>query len=502
MPRPFAILISCAILCASVLNGADLGKDDARDMKRFIDVLEILNQNVADPVDFDQAFYQGAIPGLLRHLDPHTVFFDPGQYEQLRQMESSTRKGFGTVVSILPGRVVVLQALPNTPSERAGMSPGDEILAVNGYRLDRLEFDQIIELLNVSKQKAAQLVVRRPDNARLLELTLTPEDMQSSSVDRIFEIKPGIGFIRATGFEEKTAGQFRQAIETLGGNKLKGLVIDLRNNPGGLVEAALDIASAFLKPHDLILSAKGRNVPETFQRVPDDNKPYTFPIAVIVNAKTASAAEIVSGALQDHDRAVIVGESSFGKGLVQSVFPLSENTGIALTTALYYIPSGRSIQKTFSSQRAFGTENFELDATATHPNDRTDFKTDNGRPVPGGGGIVPDIQVAPRGLTDFTSVLENSGSFTSFATEYIRDHKIVAGWEVPSQAFDQFQQWLNQRNIQPSLREWFSAHDFVEARLKTEIYNQALGVDRGDEVELQNDAQVQKALEALFKPIP
>ena len=249
-------------------------------------------------------------------------------------------------------------------------------------------------------------------------------------------------------------------------------------------------------------AAKGRNVPETFQRVPDDNKPYTFPIAVIVNAKTASAAEIVSGALQDHDRAVIVGESSFGKGLVQSVFPLSENTGIALTTALYYIPSGRSIQKTFSSQRAFGTENFELDATATHPNDRTDFKTDNGRPVPGGGGIVPDIEVAPRGLTDFTSVLENSGSFTSFATEYIRDHKIVAGWEVPSQAFDQFQQWLNQRNIQPSLREWFSAHDFVEARLKTEIYNQALGVDRGDEVELQNDAQVQKALEALFKPIP
>ena len=500
MSRLLAILIACAALTASGSFAAELKEEDARTMKRFIDAFQILQQNAADPVDADQAFYQGAIPGLLRHLDPHTVFFDPGQYGQLKQMESSTRKGFGSVVSILPGRVIVLQALPNTPSERAGMTPGDEILAVNDYRLDRLEFEQIIELLNASKQKAARLVVRRPGNVRLLELTLTPEEMQSSSVDRVFAIQPGIGFIRVTGFEEKTAGQFRQAIEQLGGNKLKGLVIDLRNNPGGLVEAALDMAACFLKPHELILSAKGRNVAETFQRVPDDNRPFTFPVAILVNAKTASASEIVSGALQDHDRATIVGETSFGKGLVQSVYPLSENTGLALTTALYYIPSGRSIQKTFSSQRAFGSENFALEVTATHPNDRTDFKTDSGRPVPGGGGIVPDIQISPRGLTEFTSVLEGSGSFTSFATEYIRDHKITPGWELPPQVFDQFQLWLVERKIQPGLREWFGSHDFIAGRLKTEIYNQALGVDRGDEVDMQNDAQVQKALEAVLKP--
>lgn len=502
MPLVTTRIVVCIALFAFAAQAAELGKDDARAMKRFIDALEIINQNAADPADIDQAFYQGAIPGLLRHLDPHTVFFDPTQYEQLKQMESSTRKGFGTVVSILPGRVVVLQALPNTPSERAGMSPGDEILAVNSYRLDRLEFEQIIELLNASRQNPAQLVVRRPGNSRLLELTLTPEAMQSSSVDRSFEIKPGIGFVRVTGFEEKTAGEFRAAVERLGGNNLKGLVIDLRNNPGGIVEGALEIAAAFLKPHDLILSARGRNVPETFQRVPDDDVPYTFPLAVLINAKTASASEIVSGALQDHDRATIVGESSFGKGLVQSVFPLSENTGLALTTALYYVPSGRSIQKPFSSQRAFGTENFELDATATNPNERKDFKTDSGRPVAGGGGIVPDIPVQPRGLTEFTSVLENSGAFTSFATEYIRDHKITMGWEVPGQALDQFQLWLNEHRIQPAVREWFASHDFIEGRLKTEIYNQALGVERGDEVDLQNDAQVQKALEVLLKPTP
>ena len=153
---------------------------------------------------------------------------------------------------------------------------------------------------------------------------------------------------------------------------------------------------------------------------------------MIVNAKTASASEIVSGALQDHDRATIVGEPSFGKGLVQSVYPLSENTGLALTTALYYIPSGRSIQKTFSSQRAFGADDFALGATAAHPNERTDFKTDSGRPVPGGGGIVPDIEVVSRWADAVSRACsKQSASFTSFATEYIRDHKITAGWEVP-----------------------------------------------------------------------
>jgi carboxyl-terminal processing protease len=489
------------LACAFPSLAADPPKDeDARQMKQFIEAYKILEQNAADSFDLDQAFYQGAIPGMLRHLDPHSVFFDPGQFNQLQQMESSTTKGFGTVVSVLPGRVVVLQTLPNTPSEKAGMSPGDEILAVNNYRLDRLDADQLIELLSESKQKEAQLVVRRPGNARLLELTLTPENMQTSSVERVFELRPGIGYIRVSAFEEKTPQQIHDGIEKLGGRNLKGLVLDLRNNPGGLMTAALETASFFLQPGQVILSAKGRNVAETVERVPADNKPYTFPLAVIVNSKTASASEIVSGALQDHDRATITGEPSFGKGLVQSVYNLSEKTGLALTTALYYIPSGRSIQKTFSSQKAFGADDFALGATATHPNERTDFKTDSGRAVPGGGGIVPDVEVSPASFTQFRAILEQSGSFTSFAAEFIRDNKIADGWEVPAQVLDQFKEWLSERRVQPALAEWIENRDFIQWRLKTEIYNLALGVAKGDEVEAQSDPQIQKAVEAVLKP--
>jgi len=261
MTRLLTVLFACASLAFAAEPPKDSSTDDdARLMKKFIDAYRIVQQNSADPFDLDQAFYQGAVPGLLHHLDPHSVFFAPSQFDQLKQMETSTRKGFGTVVSVLPGRVVVLQTLPNTPSEKAGMSPGDEILAVNNYRLDRLDPDQIVELLSESKQKPADLVVRRPGNARLVELTLVPAEMQTSSVERVFQLQPGIGYIRVADFEQKTGQQIRDGIEKLGGRNLKGLVLDLRNNPGGLVGAALETASFFLKPGQVILSAKGRNV--------------------------------------------------------------------------------------------------------------------------------------------------------------------------------------------------------------------------------------------------
>src|SRR5581483_1883214 len=181
-------------------------------------------------------------------LDPHSVFFDPGQFEQLKKMESSTQKGFGSVVSLLPGRVIVLQTLPGTPSAKSGLMPGDEILAVNGYIIGQLDTDQITELLGQSRQRQAQLDVRRGDSPRLLRFTLTPEEMQSPSVERAFFLGAGIGYVRVASFDEKTASDLKQAIEKLGGDKLSGLVLDLRNNPGGMVTAALEMASLFLPP--------------------------------------------------------------------------------------------------------------------------------------------------------------------------------------------------------------------------------------------------------------
>jgi carboxyl-terminal processing protease len=463
-------------------------------IKRFVDAFAIVEREAADPVSPEKAFYEGAIPGLLRRLDPHSVFFDPGQFDQLKKMETSTQKGFGSVVSILPGRIIVLQTLPGTPSAKSGMAPGDEILAINGYAIDRLDTDQMIALLTQSRQQPAQLVVRRPGNARVLDFVLTPEEMQAPSVERVFLLKPAVGYLRVSSFDEKTGEQIKEGIEKLGGAKLKGLVLDLRNNPGGLLPAALQTAALFLAPGQKILSVRGRKIDEQDQKVPAGSVPYTFPVAVLINAKSASASEIVSGALQDHDRATIIGEPSYGKGLVQSVFPLSDSTGIALTTALYYTPSGRSIQRPLK-----GAE-FALSATASHPNKQSDFRTDSGRVVKGGGGIQPDIEMYPEAPTRLRAVLEASGSFTTFAIDYFKKHpEIPKDFDVTGALLDDFHAFLSQRNIQPGIGDWSGERDFIRNRLKAEIVNQAFGIEKGDEVEAQRDNLIQKALEVIAR---
>jgi carboxyl-terminal processing protease len=292
-------------------------------LKRFVQLFAVVEQNAADKPNASQVINGGAIPGMLRRLDPHSVFFDAGQFEQLKELERSTRKGFGSIVSILPGRVIVLQTLPGTPSARSGLNPGDEIIAINGIRLDLLEPEQLIQLLTEARQHQIRIDVRRPGSARLLPLMLTPEDVESSSVDRAFLLQPGIGYVRASSFDVNTGKQIREAIESLGGSNLKGLVLDLRNNPGGVLQSAVDTVSLFLNPEQKIVSVRGRAVGGDEATVPKDAKPYQFPLSVLINGKSASASEIVAGAIEDQRRGRILGEQSFGKGLVQSVFPLS-----------------------------------------------------------------------------------------------------------------------------------------------------------------------------------
>ena len=454
-------------------------------LKRFTELVAIVESQAADKVNSEQAIYGGAIPGMLRELDPHSIFFDPQQNQQLKEMESSERKGFGTVVSVLPGRVIILQALPGTPSAKSGLQPGDEIVAVNNIALARLEFDQIIEFLSQARQHQAQLIVRRPGNVRLLDFILDPALVDSPSVDRAFLLKPGVGYVRANGFDPQTAKQLKAAIENLGGEKLKGLVLDLRDNPGGVVQTALEAASYFLKPEQRILSVKGRSIEGQNVETPKTATPYSFALAVLVNAKTASAAEIVSGALQDHDRATIIGQPTFGKGLVQNVFPLSGNTALALTTAFYYTPSGRSIQKTLPSGH------LEIEKQ------KDEFRTDSGRLVTGGGGIQPDVLITPEPTTQLRLALDASGMITSFATDFIQRNTITDAFEVTPAVLEEFQVYAGQRSIQPPVGEWVREREWLQNRLKQEIFNQALGVDKGDEVEAQRDPAIRAALTTL-----
>jgi carboxyl-terminal processing protease len=457
------------------------------ELKKLVDVFVTINEQAADPISPDQAFYQGAIPGMLRTLDPHSVFFDPDQFAQLQQMQHSESKGFGTVVSIIPGRVIILQTMDGSPSAKAGLSAGDEILAINNIPLAPLVPEQLVQLLSQARQQTAVLDVRKPGNARIFRLTLSPALMDTPSVDRGFPLRPGIGYLRITSFEEPTGKLVKDTIEKLGGAELKGLVIDLRDNPGGAVQAAVDVASLFLQPNQLIFTIKGRNEQQQEARVPALVHPYTFPVALLMNEKSASASEILAGALQDHDRATILGEPSYGKGIVQNVFPLSGNSGMALTIAFYYTPSGRSIQKPLESG------SLDVAAKATPGT----FHTDAGRPVRGGGGIQPDELVEPPPVSRLVFVLDASGALTTFASEYVQAHEISESFEVTPEILDQLQVFLSARRIQPSLGEWLRDRDLIQSKLKQEIVNLKFGVAKGDEIEMQRDPVVQRALSVL-----
>lgn len=444
-------------------------------VRKFAQVYALVEEQAADPPAPQFAFYQGAIPGALKKLDPHSVFFDPQQFQQLQEMQKSVRKGFGSVVTVLPGRVIVLQTLPGTPSARSGIAPGDEIIAINGYRLEFLDMDQLIALLSQSRQQEAKLDVRRPGSAGLLPFTLVPEEMQSPSVERRFTLRPGVLYLRVGSFDPSTGSEISEAIQQAGGNGLRGLVLDLRNNPGGSLEAALDTASLFLKPGQKILSIRGRRTEVKDITVPaGDRTPYEFPMAVLMNGRSASASEIVAGALQDYQRAKILGEPSFGKGLVESVFPLSSGTGLALTTAFYYTPSGRSIQRPLGAGALAG-------ATAGSE-----------------GGIRPDIPVAPEPQTRLRMVLEATGAFARFATEFLRSRPPVPElFEADSELLDNFRVFLSGQKIQPGVGDWSTDREWIRSRLTQEILNQAAGVERGDELEVRRDSTVVAALRAI-----
>jgi carboxyl-terminal processing protease len=487
--RTLALLL-CLLPCAAraaddPATGAAALVDEIR---KLVDVFAVVDAQAAEPISADQAIYEGAIPGMLRTLDPHSIFFDPSQFEQLQQMQRSESKGFGTIVSILPGRVIILQTMEGSPSAKSGLSAGDEILGINNIPLSQLVPEQLVQLLSQARQQTALLDVRKPGNARLFRLTLSPELIDQPSVDRAFLVAPGVGYLRVKAFELATGKLVKTSLDKLAGaGDLKGLVLDLRDNPGGVVQAAVEIASLFLKPSQLVFTIRGRGEQKGEARVPALAQPYTFPVAVLMDDKSASASEILAGALQDHDRAVILGEPSYGKGIVQNVFPLFGNSGLALTIAFYYTPSGRSLQRPLASG--------SLDVAAKSTPGV--FHTDAGRPVVGGGGIQPDILLPPPQVTRLVYVLDASGSLTLFATEFVRNHEIAPEFSVTPEVMDQLKVFLSQRQIQPGIADWLRDRDLIQSKLQQEIVNLKFGVAQGDQIEMQRDPLVRRAIAAL-----
>jgi carboxyl-terminal processing protease len=497
------VLVLCGFL--GMLYGQKLnpaaapgGDSDVRDsLHQFTTVYDMIEQNYAEPVNADKAIYNGAIPGMLHVLDPHSNFFDPKQYALLREDQRGKYYGVGMTVGPRNNKVIVIAPFVGTPAYRAGIRPGDIIIAVDGKSTDNMSTGDVADLLKGPKGTTVHITILREGADAPLDFAIVRDEIPRYSVDLHFLIKPGIGYMHVSGFNETTEKEVQDALDQMG--DLKGLVLDLRQNPGGLLNEGVGVADKFLHKGQLIVSHHGRNSPEKRYVAAHGDGGKDYPLVVLVNRGTASAAEIVAGAIQDHDRGLIIGETTFGKGLVQTVYPLSENTGLALTTAKYYTPSGRLIQRDYTNVSLYDYY-FERDEDSGANNNTTNREvklTDSGRTVYGGGGITPDVKIDPVKSNHFQDTLLQHYAFFNFAKHYVVTHHPTKTFEVDDAVLAEFRKFMDDEKVPYTEADLLANNDWVRSGIKSEIFVDAFGQEEGLKVRAETDPEVTKALDLL-----
>jgi carboxyl-terminal processing protease len=477
--------------------GAQSSQDESQlrdSMKDFADVYTLVEQNYAEPLTQDKAddvIYDGAIPGMLQVLDPHSHFYDPKSYARLREDQRGHYYGVGMMIEQQNNKVYVLTPYEDTPSYRAGIHPGDQIVAVDGKSTDGWSSDQVAKALKGPKGTHVQVTMARYGQPKAISFDLVRDEIPHPSIDLKFEIRPGIGYIHLSQFQETTGQEMEDAINSFG--NLKGLLLDLRENPGGLLSQAVDVCDRLLAKGQTIVSQRGRAYADQNYVATHGNGGKTFPIVVLVNRDTASAAEIVSGALQDHDRALIVGETTFGKGLVQTVYNLDEGTGLALTTYHYYTPSGRLIQRNYQGMSLYDYYN-HAGALAADSSNREVKLTDSGRTVYGGGGITPDEKIEQPTPSRFQDELSYKDVFFHFAPVYASNHTVDKNFQVDDEVMNEFKKFLTSEDIEYSDADLNGCMDWLKANIKQDIVTIQYGQLEGLRVHADWDPMIQKAL--------
>ena len=500
-----AILLFCAVLGATYgrsVNGATSLADDYQAAVRdFTRVLSVVQTNYAEPIDTDKAIYQGAVPGMLRVLDPHSTFFDSRAFSILREDQVGKYYGVGMVIQPRGNHTIVLSPYVGSPAYNAGIRPGDIIAKVDDKPAEGLSSTEVADMLKGPKGTVVKITVSREGYSEPLVFTVTRDEIPRHSVDGAFLLRPGIGYIRLSGFNETTDHEIANALKQLNAANLDGLILDMRANPGGLFNASVAVADMFLEKNQLIVLHHGRSSPERRYYAIRGNQGINVPLVILVNGNSASATEIVAGAVQDHDRGLIVGEQTFGKGLVQTVSGLSEGTGLALTTARYYTPSGRLIQRDYKSVSLY-----EYHYERKVPDHPTEVKlTDSGRQVTGGGGIAPDLVVPYPKYTKFQELLLRSDVFFPFDqsvggfTRYYLGTKptITKQFEPDDEVMREFRTYLTKHNVRFTESDLAENLNWIKRKIKQEVFLSTFGLQESFKVALEADPQLQKAIEAI-----
>jgi carboxyl-terminal processing protease len=548
MSRKFVIIASIIIVTAAIVGGT-IGGATAR--LRNVSAKErtttaanilgdygeaitaILPDNYAGEIDYEKAT-QAAIQGMLTTLDPHSMFFSRAEYTKLKEDQDSRFYGIGVTILQHRDGVYVQSVVPGTPASRAGLRYGDRITEVDGKDARNWTSQQVSNNVRGERGEPVKLKIERAGSQSPLYFSIIRDAVPLPSIRNSFMIRPGTGYIGLTGgFQHTTGEELHDAISTLRAQGMRQIVLDLRGNPGGLLDQAIDVASEFLPRGQVVVSVRGREYSQPVLYRSNGNETEDSPLVVLINRNSASASEIVAGAIQDHGRGLIVGETSFGKALVQRVFNLPYGTGLTLTTAKYYTPYGRSLQRDYSTGSLYDYyvrhDADELNQPAKpvspaqqptpvpvptpHAPTGPAVKTAAGRIFYGGGGITPDIEARlPTPTPLRTRIAEAAFLFTRELAagqieglESYRVEKMETGrgprqndYPITDRVVEAFRGYLQRDptlGIQPAQIE--SEMEFVRLRLRDEIVTAAFGGDAGGRILIEGDPQTLRALEAF-----
>ncbi len=536
------LLFAAAVVVGGLAGGNLLAVLDAGEMAHvrvYTELVEAAHANYAvDDVTYRDLVY-ASIGGMLRNLDPHTTFLPPVAYDSMRERQQSSFYGLGIYVGTRNNRLTVISPIEGTPGYEKGIRAGDIIHLINGEPTEEMNPNEAIRKLKGPKGTDVTVTLLRPGLDEPLEVTVTRAEIPQETVRHAHMLTPETGFLWITDFSRSTGGEVARALAELREQGMRRLILDLRFNGGGLLDQAIAVSDQFVPPGTTIVQTRGR-IDSSHQsyRSTGRHEPLGLPIVVLVNAGSASASEIVSGAIQDHDVGLVVGESTWGKGLVQTVYELSYGAGLALTTARYYTPAGRLIQRDYSSYWDYYTgydpdgDNGEEDESAREAlrdalleedrpegddgspaaspetdgpekEDRPVFYTDLGRKVYGGGGVTPDYIVELEEDPPVITRLRIQSGFHRFPFEQgVPEGVESTDWRVSDDYLERFWDWIVEEDL-------VSADELAEAledpaverharvRLRYEIFNTAFGLTEGFKAERQLDNQLARALELL-----
>ncbi len=526
MKKRFSTPIVVLSVLVSILGGMQLntlisGDNIYEQLGKFKDVLSLTEKYYVDEVD-TQKLTESAIKGLLSDLDPHSVYIDPKQLTRVTEEFQGKFEGIGIEFAIVNDTITVVQPIGGGPSAQLGILSNDRIVKIDGKSAIGFDNEQVMKGLKGPKGTKVAVTIVRPGEKALLDYEIIRDVIPFYSVDVSFMLDDEVGYINVTRFAETTNTEMLSALQKLKSQGMKRLVLDLRFNPGGYLDQAVKMADLFL---DGDPATGQRKIVYTKGRRPDFNEEYfattnsefeKVPLIILISNGTASASEIVAGAIQDWDRGLIVGETSFGKGLVQRQFELADKSAFRLTIARYYTPSGRLIQRSYADgKEKYQREAFERNETEgdniTHVEEsdstRPVFKTAGGRKIYGGGGITPDYIVKPEDATPLTVTIRNRNLFYEFTNEYLTVHtkEIKEKYKGSFQTFDrdfeiddalmnEFIGFLKEKKVEFNEEQFAKDREYTKARLKAHIARNFWGNDGWYPVILKSDNQLKKAL--------